>query len=57
MSRRIVQDVETGKPKLRQRGYVYQRGRKNDDRGTPRNVRTGDTEWTFQGNASRKKSG
>ncbi len=34
MSRRIVQDVESGKPAIRQRGYVYQKGRK---RGEPWN--------------------
>jgi hypothetical protein len=31
MSRRIVQDVETGKPTLCQRGYVYQKGKKKGD--------------------------
>jgi integrase len=31
MLRRIMQDVETGKPKPRQRGYVYQKGRKKGD--------------------------
>jgi hypothetical protein len=33
--RRIVQDVETGKPKLRQRGYVYQKGKKKGDEWNP----------------------
>ena len=36
MSRRIVQDLETGKPKLRQRGYVYQRGMKKGDPWNPK---------------------
>jgi integrase len=36
MSRRIVQDVETGKPTLRQRGYVYQKGKKKGDPWNPR---------------------
>lgn len=36
MSRRIVQDVETGKPKLRQRGYVYQKGMKRGDLWNPK---------------------
>ena len=31
MSRRIVQDVESGKPAIRQRGYVYQKGRKKGE--------------------------
>ncbi len=35
MSRQIVQDVETGKPTLRQRGYVYQKGKKKDDSWNP----------------------
>jgi integrase len=35
MSRRIVQDVDTGKPKPRQRGYVYQKGRRNGDPWNP----------------------
>ncbi len=35
MLRRIVQDVETGKPKLRQRGYVYQKGKKKGDEWNP----------------------
>ena len=35
MSRRIMQDVETGKPKPRQRGYVYQKGRKKGDPWNP----------------------
>jgi len=30
-----VQDVETGKPKLRQRGYVYQKGKKKGDQWNP----------------------
>lgn len=36
MSRRIAQDVETGKPKPRQRGYVYQKGRKKGDPWNPK---------------------
>jgi integrase len=36
MSRRILRDLETGTPKLRQLGYVYQKGRKRSD---PWNVR------------------
>lgn len=35
MSRRIVRDVETGRPKLRQRGYVYQKGRRKGDPWNP----------------------
>jgi len=35
VSRRIAQDVETGKPKLRQRGYVYQKGRKKGEPWNP----------------------
>jgi integrase len=35
MSRRILQDVETGKPTLRQRGYVYQKGKKKGDPWSP----------------------
>jgi hypothetical protein len=31
MSRRIVQDAETGKLVSRQHGYVYQKGRKKGD--------------------------
>jgi integrase len=34
--RRIVQDAETGKPKLRQRGYVYQKGKR---KGEPWNLK------------------
>ena len=36
MSRRIVRDVETGKPKLRQRGYVYQKGRTKGEPWNPK---------------------
>jgi integrase len=36
MSRRVVQDVETGKPKLRQRGYVYQRGKRKGEPWDPK---------------------
>jgi integrase len=36
MSRRIVQDLETGKPVPRQRGYVYQKGRKKGDPWNPK---------------------
>jgi len=36
MSRRIVQDLETGKPAPRQRGYVYQKGRKKGDPWNPK---------------------
>jgi integrase len=36
MSRRIVQDLKTGKPVLRQRGYVYQKGRKKGDPWNPK---------------------
>jgi integrase len=36
MSRRIVQDVETGKPVSRQHGYVYQKGRKKGDLWNPK---------------------
>ena len=36
MSRRIVQDVETGKPVPRQRGYVYQKGSKKGDPWNPK---------------------
>jgi hypothetical protein len=36
MSRRIVQDLKTGKPVPRQRGYVYQKGRKKGDPWNPR---------------------
>ena len=36
MSRRIVKDVETGKPKLRQRGYVYQKGKPKGDPWNPK---------------------
>jgi integrase len=35
MLRRIMQDMETGKPKPRQRGYVYQKGRKKGDPWNP----------------------
>jgi hypothetical protein len=35
MSRRIVQDLETGKPVPRQCGYVYQKGRKKGDPWSP----------------------
>ena len=35
MSRRILQDVETGKPALRQRGYVYQKGKKKGEPWNP----------------------
>jgi hypothetical protein len=35
MSRRIVLDLETGKPVPRQRGYVYQKGRKKGDPWIP----------------------
>ncbi len=31
MLRRVVQDVESGKPAIRQRGYVYQKGRKKGE--------------------------
>ena len=57
MLRRIMQDVETGKPKPRQRGYVYQKGRKKAICGTLKNARTVDIELTFQGNTDRKRSG
>jgi hypothetical protein len=41
MSRRIVQDAETGKPESRRHGYVYQMGRKKGDLWNPlKNVRT-----------------
>jgi integrase len=36
LMRRIVQDVETGKPKPRQRGYVYQKGRKKGEPWNPK---------------------
>jgi integrase len=36
MSRRIVQHLETGKPVPRQRGYVYQKGRKKGDPWNPK---------------------
>jgi hypothetical protein len=36
MSRRIVQDAETGKPVSRQHGYVYQKGRKKGDLWSPK---------------------
>ncbi|MGB8675433.1 MAG: site-specific integrase [Candidatus Acidiferrales bacterium] len=36
MSRRIVQDLETGKPVPRQCGYVYQKGRKKGDPWNPK---------------------
>jgi len=36
MSRRIAQDLETGTPKLRQRGYVYQKGRKKGEPWNPK---------------------
>ncbi len=36
MSRRILQDVETGKPKPRQRGYVYQKGRRKGEPWNPK---------------------
>ena len=35
MSRRIVQDTESGKPALRQRGHVYQKGKKKGDAWNP----------------------
>jgi integrase len=35
MSRRIVQDTESGKPALRQRGYAYQKGKKKGDAWNP----------------------
>ncbi len=31
MSRRVIGDVESGKPAIRQRGYVYQKGRKKGE--------------------------
>ncbi len=36
MLRRIIPDVETGKPKPRQRGYVYQKGKKKGDPWNPK---------------------
>ena len=36
MLRRIVQDIETGKLKPRQRGYVYQKGRRKGEPWNPR---------------------
>src|ERR1700693_458847 len=36
MSRRSVQDVKTGRPVPRQRGYVYQKGRKKGDPWNPK---------------------
>lgn len=36
MSRRIVQDAEAGIPKPRQRGYVYQKGKKKGEPWNPR---------------------
>jgi integrase len=35
MSRRIVEDLETGKPAVKQRGYVYQKGKKKTDPWNP----------------------
>lgn len=35
MSRRIVEDAETGKPAIKQRGYVYQKGRKKNEPWNP----------------------
>src|ERR1700688_975454 len=35
MSRRIVEDAETGKPAIKQRGYVYQKGKKKDEPWNP----------------------
>jgi hypothetical protein len=56
MSRRIVQDAETGKPESRRHGYVYQMGRKKGDLWNPlKNVRTADIELMSQGNTDRKK--
>jgi hypothetical protein len=36
MSRRIVEDVESGKPAIKQRGYVYQKGRKKGGPWNPK---------------------
>jgi hypothetical protein len=36
MSRRIVQDARVGIPKRRQRGYVYQKGKKKGQSWNPR---------------------
>jgi hypothetical protein len=41
MSRRIVQHLETGKPVPRQRGYVYQQGRKKGDPWNPKELAYG----------------
>src|SRR6267378_4584265 len=35
MSRRIRKDVKSGKPAIKQRGYVYQKGRKKDEPWSP----------------------
>jgi integrase len=35
MSRRIVEDLETGKPAVKQRGYVYQKGKRKTDPWNP----------------------
>jgi integrase len=35
MSRRIIEDLETGKPAIKQRGYVYQKGRKKSEPWNP----------------------
>ena len=45
MSRRIAQDVETGKPTLRQRGYVYQKGKKKGDSWNPQERAYGRYLW------------
>ncbi len=41
MSRRIVQDVESSKPAIRQRGYVYQKGRKKGEPWNPKELSYG----------------
>ena len=38
MMRRVVQDVESGQPAIRQRGYAYQKGRKKGEPWKPKEL-------------------
>lgn len=56
MLRRIMQDVETGKPKPRQRGYVYQKGRKKGDLWNPQERAYGRYRIDVPGEYDQRKS-
>src|SRR5208283_1605281 len=55
MSRRIVEDAETGKPAIKQRGYVYQKGRKKNELWKPSRASYGRYRTDLPGQHSQKE--